>query len=85
MAPIPFSLLGMESPWHGDNGDALVLMAITIYASYVVYNEGKHNGGWTEGTVQRALEQAARNAVRGHAHSQRILDRCWSTPKRARH
>jgi hypothetical protein len=80
-----FFLAGEGEPWVGDNGDALVLMAITIYASYVVYNEGKHNGGWTEGTVQRALEQAARNAVRGHAHSQRVLDRCWSAPKRGRH
>jgi hypothetical protein len=79
-----FFLAGTSHPWQGSTTEALVRMAIVVYAAYTTFNVGEHSGSFTADEARRALEQAARNAVRGHAASQRILDNSWSVPKRRR-
>ena len=76
-----FFMAGSAQPWHGNTKEALVRMAIVKYAAYTVFNVGEHVATFTTDDARRALEQAARNAVRGHAASQRILDHSWSEPK----
>jgi hypothetical protein len=79
-----FFLAGDSHPWQGGTAEALVRMAIVVYAAYTTFNTGEHVGKFTAEEAKRALDQAAHNAVRGHAASQRILDNSWSVPKRRR-
>ena len=65
---------------HGrlEDPDALVRAGVLVYAVYRTTERLRRAGGDGEQAVRQALQQAAREAVRGHPSATRLLDGAWT-------
>ena len=58
--------------------DARTLAAVGAYAAYSVTNMARHGGLLCSAEARRALEQASREAVLGHARATKVLRSVWA-------
>ena len=61
-----------------EDPDALVRAGVLVYAVYRTTERLRRAGGDGEQAVRQALQQAAREAVRGHPSATRLLDGAWT-------
>ena len=60
-----------------NNERHLALGTLGAYAAYRATNTARHQGGFTPSDGERALQQSIREAVGGHARSERFLAEVW--------
>ena len=67
-----------------EDKEALICMAVLLYAVYNTTNQYRPLGGVSENTAFEAIKQQCRNAVAGHSASMRIVDSLWAERPRIR-
>ena len=58
--------------------DKLALAALGVYAVYRATNAARQVGGLCSAAAERALQQALREGMNGHAPAEKLLHRVWA-------